>query len=46
MKKEFTIFYTDDDLDDLDFFTEVVDSIGNINLVTQNNGKKAFRSTS
>jgi len=40
MKKEFTIFYTDDDLDDLDFFTEVVDSIGNINLVTQNNGKK------
>lgn len=41
MKKEFTIFYTDDDLDDLDFFTEVIDSMkDNVELVTQNNGKK------
>lgn len=41
MKKEFTIFYTDDDLDDLDFFTEVVESMKNgVELVTQNNGKK------
>lgn len=41
MKKEFTIFYTDDDLDDLDFFTEVVESMENgVELVTQNNGKK------
>ena len=41
MKKEFTIFYTDDDLDDLDFFAEVVESMENgVELVTQNNGKK------
>jgi len=41
MKKEFTIFYTDDDLDDLDFFSEVVNSIDSeVKLITQNNGKK------
>lgn len=41
MKKGFTIFYTDDDLDDLEFFTEVVDSINSeVILITQNNGKK------
>jgi len=41
MKKEFTIFYTDDDLDDLDFFSEVVDSMNtDVTLVTQNNGRK------
>lgn len=41
MNKEFTIFYTDDDIDDLDFFTEVVGSMNNnIVLVTKNNGKK------
>lgn len=41
MKNEFTIFYTDDDLDDLDFFSEVVDSMNtDVTLVTQNNGRK------
>lgn len=41
MKNEFTIFYTDDDLDDLDFFSEVIDSMNtDVTLVTQNNGKK------
>lgn len=41
MKKEFTIFYTDDDQDDLDFFTEIVDSIDNsYTVVTYNNGKQ------
>lgn len=41
MKKEFTIFYTDDDLDDIDFFAEVIASMENdMKLVTQNNGKK------
>lgn len=36
-----TIFYTDDDQDDLDFFSEVVEDMGkNLNLVTQNNGQK------
>lgn len=41
MKKEFTIFYTDDDQDDLDFFTEIVDSIdNNYKVVTYTNGKQ------
>ena len=41
MKNEFTIFYTDDDAEDLEFFTEVTSAIGNhLNIVTQNNGKK------
>lgn len=36
-----TIFYTDDDAEDLEFFTEVTSLIGNhLNIVTQNNGKK------
>ena len=36
-----TIFYTDDDQDDLDFFAEVVEDMGiKLNLVTQNNGHK------
>jgi len=40
MKKEFTIFYTDDDPDDLDFFQEVIGSLENtIQLFTQNSGK-------
>lgn len=41
MKSEFTIFYTDDDKDDLQFFTEIVDEINvNYNVVTQNNGQQ------
>jgi CheY-like chemotaxis protein len=41
MKNEFTIFYTDDDAEDLDFFTEVTSAMGDhLNIVTQNNGKK------
>ncbi|MFP9114254.1 response regulator [Flavobacterium sp. RHBU_3] len=34
-----TIFYTDDDLEDLDFFREIVDSLGEqYEVVTQNSG--------
>ncbi|PZR07633.1 MAG: response regulator [Flavobacterium psychrophilum] len=41
MKSEFTIFYTDDDKDDLEFFTEIVDDINiDYNVVTQNNGQQ------
>ena len=41
MKNEFTIFYTDDDQEDLEFFTEVTSALGkHLNIVTQNNGKK------
>ncbi len=41
MRNEFTIFYTDDDAEDIEFFTEVTSAIGDhLNLVTQNNGKK------
>lgn len=41
MKKELTIFYTDDDLDDLDFFRDIVDGLGQqYNVVTQNNGEQ------
>jgi len=41
MKNEITIFYTDDDAEDLEFFTEVTNALGDhLNIVTQNNGKK------
>lgn len=41
MKSEFTIFYTDDDQDDLEFFTEIVDTINvDYNVVTQTNGQQ------
>ncbi|MFY0481021.1 response regulator [Flavobacterium sp. PLA-1-15] len=41
MNNELTIFYTDDDAEDLEFFTEVTSQIGDhLNIVTQNNGKK------
>lgn len=41
MKNEFTIFYTDDDAEDLEFFTEVTSELGeHLNIVTQNNGKE------
>ena len=39
MKAGFTIFYTDDDQDDLEFFREIIESIdANISLVTHTNG--------
>lgn len=38
---EFTIFYTDDDPDDLEFFREIVDLIDDrIEVVTQSNGQQ------
>ncbi|HEX8577280.1 MAG TPA: response regulator [Flavobacterium sp.] len=41
MKNELTIFYTDDDQEDLEFFSEVTNELGDhLNLVTQNNGQK------
>jgi len=41
MKNELTIFYTDDDAEDLEFFTEVTSTLGDhLNIVTQNNGQK------
>ena len=41
MNNELTIFYTDDDAEDLEFFTEVTSQIGDhLYIVTQNNGKK------
>lgn len=44
MKNELTIFYTDDDAEDLEFFTEVTSQIGDhLNIVTQNNGKKLLQ---
>lgn len=42
--KEFTIFYTDDDAEDLEFFTEVTSALGDhLNIVTQKNGKKLLQ---
>ena len=39
MKSDLTIFYTDDDQDDLDFFKEIVSEIdSSYNVITQNNG--------
>lgn len=44
MRNEFTIFYTDDDAEDLEFFTEVTSAMGDhLNIVTQNNGKKLLQ---
>lgn len=44
MNNKLTIFYTDDDAEDLEFFTEVTSQIGNhLNIVTQNNGKKLLQ---
>ncbi|WP_159799429.1 response regulator [Flavobacterium sp. MK4S-17] len=41
MKEQFTIFYTDDDQDDLAFFQEIIELIGeDYNVVTQNNGSQ------
>lgn len=39
MNRELTVFYTDDDQDDLEFFREVILLISdNVTVVTQNNG--------
>lgn len=38
---DLTIFYADDDLEDLDFFTEVAQTLGrDINVITHNDGSK------
>ena len=39
MKEDLTIFYADDDQDDLEFFAEIVNEIGSYNIVTQTNGQ-------
>ncbi len=39
MKSGLTIFYTDDDQDDLEFFKEIVDTIdADVSVITQSNG--------
>ena len=41
MNTELTVFYADDDADDLDFFKEAVDEIqGNVEVYTHNRGDK------
>lgn len=41
MNKEFTIFYTDDDAEDLEFFKEASSELGyKLNVVTQNSGRE------
>ncbi|MGQ2985211.1 response regulator [Flavobacterium sp.] len=41
MKNAFTIFYTDDDQEDLEFFKEIIDTIdADVSLLTQSNGKE------
>ncbi|MXN92416.1 response regulator [Flavobacterium sp. Sd200] len=41
MKKDLTIFYTDDDHDDLEFFVEIVNEISeSYNVITQSNGNE------
>ena len=41
MKNEFTIFYTDDDPEDLEFFKEIVEGIDeDLVVVTQSNGQE------
>jgi len=39
MREDLTIFYADDDQDDLEFFAEIVGEIGSYNIVTQTNGE-------
>lgn len=41
MNTDLTIFYTDDDPEDLEFFIDALNDLGNhLNVVTQNNGEK------
>ena len=42
MQTDLTIFYADDDHEDLDFFREVTSTMSNINLVTHNHGDALF----
>lgn len=40
---KYTIFYADDDLDDLEFFREIVENLdADVNLVTQQNGQEVL----
>lgn len=40
---KYTIFYADDDLDDLEFFREIVENLdANVDLVTQQNGQEVL----
>lgn len=44
MKNDLTIFYADDDQDDLEFFREIVGEIGEqYNVVTQKNGEELLK---
>lgn len=41
MKSEMTIFYTDDDPEDLEFFKEIIDIIdADVSVITQTNGQQ------
>jgi CheY-like chemotaxis protein len=41
MNTDLTIFYTDDDQEDLEFFKEIIDTLDvNVNVVTQRNGQQ------
>lgn len=40
MKPELTLFYADDDLEDLDIFREITDGIGNVDLHAVESGDK------
>lgn len=47
MKNEFTIFYTDDDEEDLSFFMEIIELIDDeATVVTQKNGQELLRALS
>jgi len=40
---KYTIFYADDDLDDLDFFREIIENLdADVELVTQQNGQQVL----
>ncbi|KGO91975.1 response regulator [Flavobacterium subsaxonicum] len=44
MREDLTIFYADDDQDDLEFFKEIVGEIGeHYNVVTQSNGEELLK---
>jgi CheY-like chemotaxis protein len=44
MKNDLTVFYTDDDQEDLDFFKEIIDIIDDkVLVITQNNAGQLFK---
>ena len=44
MNNELTVFYTDDDQEDIDFFREIIDIIdSNVKVVTQRNGEELLK---